>query len=733
MKLLRCFFVSVCLGTVFAAEPNAPAKPTVWALLASGKAQAVLTDLAAKPGGPWPGPGRGVRYGASRRIAADLVAAAVAAHALDPAKAAEWSRRLYGEKNEGRRAFHLVLELLDGDYTHILDFGQASDVILRATGHSAPWHAVAVELRRAAGNDPKRQAWRNTAAGLEMLALAFSNLKQSEMQAVIAGFASAPLDVRKAIAEAVVATPNPKRKSPGGGPRSRLWRRLQGVLSSRNLKEPVLATLVLRLAPKTLPPAALSGLIGQVATVSPAAGEEAADLALDRAPNDPRTIIQAAIVFKNAGKEEKAYDLLRTAEKRLKYPARRDIRLRLFSMLRGPVAGPVSPSNRRMDILNRYPDLQAEVARRRKEGKGVSAAELKMIEGDAYSIARDMRRAARLYREAYTIAKDPALKQAALSALGRTDPRAAWKLRKQTAGTGASAGEQGVAEVKSGTTGEPVTDESFGTTLAAGIAGRKIDDALDWAVAELEKGAAAKLSPRFAGTVAGVLVGTGRIGSASDVFEPPKEDAEFAGFSAGMFGVAGRPRYVRLCRNSGLVARSSRPLAARLDPVPVWLDAVKRLTARIPTMSRGSVMGGACMFAFNNTPTESPEGGGKNAPVVHGDAARAKTVKAAETLVAAALAWVEKHPKDRFAPDRLTSAAASALRRPQGLLFVPACNRLFLGCMARASGAGVDPGTGRLWVRRYLNALATAGASDETVRELRTALAKAWPGASFSR
>ncbi len=53
--------------------------------------------------------------------------------------------------------------------------------------------------------------------------------------------------------------------------------------------------------------------------------------------------------------------------------------------------------------------------------------------------------------------------------------------------------------------------------------------------------------------------------------------------------------------------------------------------------------------------------------------------------------------------------------------------------MAQASGSGVGPGTGRQWGRRYLNAPATAGASDETVRELRTALAKAWPGASFSR
>jgi len=736
MKSVRLLVMAACLGIRAGAAPEHPTPASPLLQLKQASAQAILEQLGAARDKLWIEPGAKAKSGASQGMAENSVAAAVAAHALGPDKAAEWGAKLYGADTDGRRAFNVLLELLDGQYTHIFDLGLAFEKVVRATRQSVNWHRIAAALRKAAGNDPGRQAWRNTAAGLDLISFVFSNLRSDEKQAAIAGFASAPLDVRKAIADDVVA-PRPRKMTPGGNVQNRLWMALKQELFQRRLKEPVLSTLVIRLAPKTLPARALSGIMQQVTMVNPAAGGDAAVAALDRAPDDPRTIIKAAIALAHAGRQDEALDVLRKAEKRLKYPARRDIRLRLFSMLRfNDLAhgARVPPGNvRRGDALDRFPSLKAELEQRRADAAGQSVAELKMVEADLVSIARDMHRAGRLYLAAYTAATDPALKQAAMSALARTDPRTAWKLKKQAPGAAGAGGGQQQPGTKGGAGAGAVTDESFGTTLAAGIADGKIDDALDWAVAELKKGAGAKLTPRFAGTVAAVLVGAGKADSAGAVFPIPEDNKEFLGFTAGMFDVTGRPRYVRLCRNFGLFLKSSRPLAARLDPVPVWLDAVALVTARIPAFSRGFYMGGACMVALSNTPTE-PGRPPKDGEVPAGtDAERAKIAAAADGLVKAVLAWVDKHPKDRLAVDRLLSAAGAALRRPRPELFVPTCNRLFIGAIARAPVAGMDTGSVGPSVRAYLNALSACHAPEQATRDVRNALAAAWPNASVPR
>ena len=90
--------------------------PAIPAEFAAGKYKAYLERIAKTVAPRWPA--HRIEYGADV-----LVFSATAAHELaaEGGRTAEWGSRLYGEKTDGRKAFDIVTEFLNGRFERVLE------------------------------------------------------------------------------------------------------------------------------------------------------------------------------------------------------------------------------------------------------------------------------------------------------------------------------------------------------------------------------------------------------------------------------------------------------------------------------------------------------------------------------------------------------------------------------------------------------------------------------------
>ena len=134
---------------------------------------------------------------------------------MGPAQADEWGRKLYGEETNGSRAFGIMVELLEGEYAHLLSLGMSFDEVTRKARRGVRWGPIARSLHTAA-RDGETEQLSNAAAALSLIGLSSGRPKSGTGPSAMEIFSEAPLEVREAIADGVVAWERPKQKGPGG-------------------------------------------------------------------------------------------------------------------------------------------------------------------------------------------------------------------------------------------------------------------------------------------------------------------------------------------------------------------------------------------------------------------------------------------------------------------------------------------------------------------------------------
>lgn len=350
-----------------------------------------------------------------------VVLAAASAVALGGDAVAEWGPKLYGEGTDGERAFAIAAELVGGNYTRLLDLPVALGMMEREQKRTIQWQEIAAALEQAAGTDATRTGWRNAAVALRMVALWRSARNPQQQQEQLAAFIAAGPAAKQGIADAIAnATGKYVDRA-----KNQYFMILREGFSTRRLTDPVLAGLLVRIAPDPRAVAAITQVMGNRA---PTATEAMAHAQAQVRGDNPEAVCHAAVSLSQVGKRDEAIQLLRDAEARFGYPDRQQIRRQLFGMLRGPRAPQLPgmpPQQRQPSSLAQFPALAKEWEERQATA-GVTPAELALVKADLYGAVPLPKEAATALAEAFGLATEPAAKVAAWEGWAAYDPKAAW-------------------------------------------------------------------------------------------------------------------------------------------------------------------------------------------------------------------------------------------------------------------------------------------------------------------
>ena len=690
----------VALSTALAQAapgPGRPDVPTVPAEFAAGEYQAFLEGVEKSFAATWPAQ----RLGAGADV---LVFAATAAHVLGADTAPDWGERLYGERTKGRQAFDIVVGFQSGRFEQVAELPLCFSEAERKTRRTTPWGPLADALDAAAGAAPERQNWRDTATALRMAGFIRggpANADPQQLEKYQAG--SEP--VRKALAAAVGELGGVRDRGLARL-RMRLLSVLQRAMRERRLRDPHLGELLVRL---TSDPRSRQGLAKTMSRYAPKLAVKAAETNLADRPDDPVALNGAAQALARAGRRGDGMALLRQAEKRVAYPGKREVRLRLFAMLRGGTPGTQDPQPRSKprrgtrDTLAMHPGLAAERDRRSAEEAGLDPGEAEMARGDLLWVAMDHRQARAAYGQALEKARGPALKYAAWRAYAQCDPAGAWAK---------------VSEIEPLLSGEmpPAPRAEFlDTAFTAGIAAEDLDAALTWVTQALAAEPATKSGPELLGKLVALHIAQGQEESAKQVLASAGDDYTAAKVLEAVLR-ANADNSTALFGRTGTLARAAAAATReQLDPAMLWHGAAKLACTAIGSFEQAVPVASIWMALTRAPPLADPE-------------QRETALGALGSFVDAALAWVDARPQnDILAVSNLLQCVGTPLSGKDGLLVLPLCQRLFLGCLERGPARGVQPGVVAPRLQAYRNQLRRCNAPAEAVAAVAAAVEAQYP------
>ncbi len=710
-----CGLLLAAVWTTLAAEGPAPVPPPAAWDTAKEAPVAFLQRLEQAGAGLTP----------ARRLTAQgveaVVQAAAAAHVLGGTAPAEWGAKLYGADSDGRRTFDIVSEFMAGKFGRLIELAEAVGMFEREQHHSVRWPGIADNLEQAAGQDPARAGWRSAAVALRMLSLWRTGMSGEQRLAQLRRVAAAPDPLKRSLADAIVAAPQPER-SPSS-PRTAYYGLLNHALLEGGLRDPVLAELFTKIAPD---PRAAAFAAQRLGPAAPAAAEAIARAQIAKTPDNPEALCQAASTLAMAGKHDDAIAVLREAEARLGYPGRREVRVRLYGLLQPgmvalggqPPAGLAAQPGTVPGQPARVPNPALEEERARREGAaGVAAPERAFAVADLLATSGDPPGAARLYAEAFAGEKDVAFRTAVWRAWSGCDPATAW----------AAAAELDEALRAAGTTdaAQRTRGAFLGLATAAGIAAGHADEAVAWAVPRLpEITAAGAVAPLQSFLVlweaahgrpekaAALALGSG---SPAEVYTMIAALAECRSDRIPV-SLAGGGRLDQACGDS---------LRQALADVPTWSLAADLAAKAIPALKQAHDADGIWQLILRTAPLPATDA--KNAAAAPPDPAQ---VRLREQLTQACLARLDTAGKDLLAAQRLLEAAGAALQQENAALVLPQAQALFVGVLERAAAHGLDANWAARRVQGYAEGLARGKASAAVREAARAAVLKAFPDAA---
>ena len=675
-------------------------RSAVPAELAAREYEVYLKRIAKTVAPRWPA--HRIEYGADV-----LVFSATAAHALAAEGGpGEWAGRLYGEKTDGRKAFDIVTEFLNGRFDRVLElpkcFGEAELKSKRATR----WGPIADLLDSAAGTSPDRQNWRDAATALRMAGFvrgAGTSLNFRQLDKYQEGSEQA----RKALAAAAasIATAESSFRSPKPMHVPMFLRR---AMYEKRLTDPYLIELLQRLTPD----AGRRTLVAQkVAGYAPKQAVRAAAANLDAHPDEPEAVNSAAKTLVRADRRDEAIKMLREAEKRIAYPDKREIRFRLFGLLmnaRDRQMKEVHPEPRKkvQGPLARFPLLVAELERLESaEEKGAAGpGESQMARGDLFWVAMDRKRAETAYGKAFEQAQAPGLKYAAWVAYAQCAPAGAWEKVHE------------VVPLFAGDAPPVPCTEFLDKALLAGIAAGEVDAALTWVMETLSTAQSLEPDAGLMGKLIVLLLVTDQSEAARDVLKMADGDYQTAKVLGRILDAGTADRAALLGRTGTLTQAADAALGDQLDVATVWYASAAFATDAVKEFQYAGPVAGLWGALAQNPPLANPT-------------EREATLAALARYVDTALEWVDSRPEKETLPvTNLLGDADTPLRGKHALVVLPECQRLFATCLQRGAARSIEPRVITPLLKAYRNSLQRCKAPADATAFLREAVATHYPG-----
>ena len=651
-----------------------------------------------------------------------VVLAAASAQALGGNAPAEWQARLYEKDSDGERAFAIAGELVTGNYTRLLDLLVALGRMEYERKKTIQWQEIAESLDAGAGKDAGRAGWRNAATAIRMLALWRNGRTPALRLEFLAAFAAADPAVKKGIADAIAGSTGKYAVRA----KAQYYHLLRDGFASGHLTDPVLGELLARIAPD---PRAVSALTTQMANRAPEATAAMARAQAERATEKPEAAADAAGSLLRAGRRDEAVALLREAEAKATDPAlRQRLRRQLFGILRsggapmppggrpprpgmGPAPAPASPA------------LEEELARR-KALADIPPVEAALTLGDA-CWARGGRNAAAEagpeYARAFGLATDPGWLCLAWDSWAATDPRAAW----------AEVARLDPVFAQDGAATRPEVGELACRAVAAGILADDEPGALLWATSHVPA-----LATTPGGARARNFVLVWQAATLGDELPRAEIDAWLAGEVRGndLYELTGAlangdNRPVRLTQGP-----EDQKLAALLRSRGAgtgnWDLAMSLATAGVPRLDQARSACQVWQQLLRLAPAPGKPGRAPDTPLAEEEiqAEAARQQKCAE-LTRACLERLDRADQRHAinAGRDFLGAAGTVLGSGSGARFLPHCQALVAGTLARA-GKLQMPGPAVIApLRGYAAALVRTGATAAQQAQLREQIRAAFP------
>jgi len=309
----------------------------------------------------------------------------------------------------------------------------------------------------------------------------------------------------------------------------------------------------------------------------------------------------------------------------------------------------------------------AERARRDADTAGVDPGEVHMARGDLLWVGMDHKQAGTAYEQATAQARDPGLKYAAWNAYAQCAPARAWEMRNQ------------IEPLFAGDAPPVARAEFLDTALLTGIAAGKVNTALMWVTEAMTSAFEVKPGPELLGKLMVLLLITDQSDAAREVLESAGDDYETAKVLGAVLCVGSENRRALFGRSGGLAQAAESALDDQLDPAAVWHAAAELAITGVKDFEQAGPSSSLWWALVQAPPLTEPE---------QRDAALA----ALGRFVDAALAWVDARTRGHtLAVTNLLECAGTPLSRQHGLVVLPECQRLFLGCLERGQARGVSP------------------------------------------
>ena len=661
-----------------------------------------------------------------------VVFAAASAAELGGGAPAKWGAKLYGEGTDGKRGFDIAGELVAGTYTRMLDLPVALGRMEYDLKRTTQWGDIAVALEKAAGKDAARAGWRKAAAAFRMLALWRNARTPAQRTEQVDAFAAADAKTKQGIVDAIARPIVPKARRQPTLPPQQVLNRLLGIgfglryqrYFSKRLEDPTLGELFGRTCRN---PRAVGALLGQMAGHAPAAraamSKAQAQATTAKVKGKGKATSAAAVldtvsIMLRANQRAEAIALLREFEPRCNYPERQMIRRRLLGLLGGRVRPPMGgrPS-RAPQVLAQDSPLGQEWAKR-QAAKGLVPGELALIRADIHGAARLRAEAAGSYADALDEAEDAAIKQAAWESWAAYEPKEAWR---DVGKVDALLADQKV-DIKS-------RARLACRAVAIGLSVGDVAGTCAWGQSRL----APLNSTQDGASAQAACVLWGLLAPPAEGEEPkPLAEADLSGLSdRGRFWLAHSSfsgcSNQRVSLAGGSEDRKlNKHLRAQLKARGGWDAALALATAAAPHSKDGRTVATLWGTALRTCP---PLGKSLTDEKRQAETRRQQALATFTTQCLKVLGSVEKRTASLTGGDFL-SAAANAVGGGQGKRFLPHCQALCSGTLAKAKALGCSPYSSSRHLKMFARGLRKCGATDADMARFQKEVATAFAGQS---